>query len=445
MFNSPGYRASPIWIQNLLLSGRAAVRKALRENRGSRNIQSSIAALERDHAALNEFHHKQLSRILSLAIQTIPYYQSIKGLDATSLESFPVISKNDILSRPDDFRNTAYSGMQVHGSTSGTTGTPLSVPQSMESVIREQAFISRSLLWAGFEPGDRRAWLRGDLIVPIAQSKPPFWRYSVPDRMILLSSFHMTRNALSMYLDKMADFNTRIIQAYPSSIVTLAKFLELSSRRYGGDLKSIVTSSESLNEEDRKLVEDRFDCKIIDWYGQFERVAAISNCEFSRYHVLTDYSHVEFLQSDDGRFEIVGTNFNNELYPLIRYRTGDFVTLSDESSCPCGRVYPLVDRIEGRIGDYLIAEGGQKVHILNHIPKGVNGLLGSQFVQETRDEIEAVVVIDPSRFDEEQAALLTKNIRDRLGAGVRVKISPVESLPRTANGKVRQAICKVQN
>lgn len=444
MFTSKIYKKSPVSIQNILLSTRALVRKKLRENNKCEQYTQELIVHEYDSELLGKYHDKTLYKTIKQARNTVEYYKSYD----LNLKTFPFIDKLEVNSNKDKFLSSKKSGTVIKGATSGTTGAPLVIPQDMESVITEQAFINRGLAWAGFNEGDKRAWIRGDMIVPLEQKKAPFWRYSYFENMIMLSSFHMAPANLQSYIDTMVSFGVQVIQAYPSSIATLAKYLEVNNQYYPGDLKSIVTSSESLSKEDKHLIETRFKCTVFDWYGLFERVAAIASCEHGRYHILTDYAHVELLpagktESGQQRAEIVGTNFNNSLYPLIRYKTGDHVVLSDEPNCPCGRVFPIVDSIEGRTGDYLIAEDGQKVHILNHIPKGVVGLIASQFIQDKKNEITILVVTDKNKFNNEQCSILTKNAKERLGESISFKIQEVNNIPRTKNGKIRQAICSL--
>ncbi|BED88890.1 capsular polysaccharide biosynthesis protein CapK [Pseudoalteromonas sp. MM1] len=441
MFTSKIYKKSPVSIQNILLSTRALVRKKLRENNKCEQYTQELIAHEYDSEILGKYHDKTLHKTIKQARNTVEYYKSYD----LNLKTFPFIDKLEVNSNKDKFLSSKKSGTVIKGATSGTTGAPLVIPQDMESVITEQAFINRGLAWAGFKEGDKRAWIRGDMIVPLEQKKAPFWRYSYFENMIMLSSFHMVPNNLQSYINAMAEFGVQVIQAYPSSIVTLAKYLEVNNEYYPGEIKSIVTSSESLTKEDKHLIETRFKCTVFDWYGLFERVAAIASCEHGRYHILTDYAHVELLpagKAEDGRdrAEIVGTNFNNSFYPLIRYKTGDHVILSDEPNCPCGRVFPIVDSIEGRTGDYLIAEDGQKVHILNHIPKGVSGLLGAQFVQKEHMKIEVLVTCN-NDFTTEQKLKLIDNTKERLGNKMDVTITIVDNLIRTKNGKMKQAIC----
>ncbi|WP_322804536.1 phenylacetate--CoA ligase family protein [Vibrio alfacsensis] len=441
MFTSFPYNHSPVFIQNLLISLRSIIRKTLRENNVQLKFLNEIQKNEFDISRLISFSNNRLNYTLAQANNNVPFYKHLNLDSRSKLHSFPFINKFDIRDRMEDFLADNHKGIAISGATSGTTGAPLIIKQNMESVIREQAFVARHLKWAGFVQGDKRAWIRGDMIVPLEQKNGAFWRYSWFENMIMLSSFHMSPNNLQSYIDAMVEYGVQVIQAYPSSILTLAKHLETNDLYYPSDLKSIVTSSESLSLEDKQLIERRFGCTVYDWYGLFERVAAIGSCEHGRYHILTDYSHVELEDVGDGRHEIIGTNFNNELQPLIRYRTGDHVYLSDETSCPCGRVFPIIDRIDGRIGDYLIGEDGQKVHILNHIPKGVKGLIATQFKQDHPNQIEVQAVVNAQVFDKQQERILIDNTKARLGRSMDVFITIVDKIQKTKNGKTRQAIC----
>ena len=439
MYTSLIYKKSPIFIQNLMVSFRDLVRAVIRSEKRIADLKSQLRENEYSHDALKVFCDTQLEAALLRANGAAAYGSHQK------LDQFAFIDKQDVKASPDAFLNTKIRPkFTVKGSTSGTTGTPLSIPQNLNSVLREQAFVSRHLEWAGYQKGDKRAWIRGDMVVPLEQKQAPYWRYSWFDNMILLSSFHLTPKSIPSYLQAMIDFGVDIIQAYPSSIATLARYLEAHNAYYAGTLKSIVTSSESLAEEDRLVIEKRFRCKVFDWYGLFERVAAIGQCEHGRYHMLTDYSYIELLETEEGPPEIVGTSFNNLYYPLIRYKTGDHVILSDESSCPCGRVYPIIKRIQGRVGDYLVGEDGQKVHILNHIPKGVSGIIACQFVQQERNHIEIRVMCEPSLFGMKQEKQLIANTQLRLGKSIIITVKLVDDLERTKNGKVRQAICTIK-
>jgi len=450
MYTSFLYKYAPVVIQNILISVRGISRKLIREKRGDDVLLKEVSEHCFDKSRVSRFAANQLSHVLKGAVNTVPFYQNLNLVGKVELEDFTYISKKTLINNAEKFNSQASKGFVIYGATSGTTGLALNIPQNLNSVLREQVFVSRYLNWAGYTKGDKRAWIRGDMIIPITSKTAPFWRYSYFEDMILLSSFHLLTSTMPLYLNAMYDFDVDIIQAYPSSIVALAKYLEVTDSYYLGTLKSIITSSETLSSEDKALVEKRFKCTVFDWYGLFERVAAIGSCEHGRYHIFTDYSHVELLPAGDtidgqSRAEIVGTNFNNSHYPLIRYKTGDHVILSNETHCPCGRVFPIVESIEGRASDYLIGEDGQKVMIINHIPKGIKGVLGCQFFQRTKHEIEVRVLVNTTVFDSKEQKKLIQNTNEKLGYSISVSVKIVSQLERTKAGKVRQVICDVED
>jgi phenylacetate-CoA ligase len=444
MLNSFIYKSSPIMVQNIVLSCYELIKRKMRATESSKQLMLQLIKNEKDIHLLTEYHDNKLNSVLNNATLNSPFYKNKQSDTALNILDFNYIDKSNVRENNNQFINANSKEIKISGKTSGTTGSPLTIYQDIASVRAEKAFTDRQLQWAGFVEGDKIAWIRGDMIVPFQQKKPPFWRYSYFENMVLLSSYHMTPKALPQYITTIFDYDVDIIQAYPSSILTLAKYLEVNDLYYQGKLKSIVTSSESLNADDKKLIEKRFRCTVFDWYGLFERVAAIASCEQGNYHILSDYSHVELIDQGDGYHEIVGTNFNNSLFPLVRYKTGDFVALSAQGDCPCGRVFPIIEHIKGRVGDYLIAEGGQRVHILNHIPKGVEGIIATQFIQDSYDEIKVLVAVENSIFLAPQELQLIKNVQDRLGKSIKVVIEVVDSIPKTKNGKSRQAICTIK-
>ncbi|MEY8251034.1 MAG: phenylacetate--CoA ligase family protein, partial [Colwellia sp.] len=437
-------RKQPILFQSLFISIRALVRKLIRETKQTKALIKQLERNEKNDCFLKKYSESQLDSTLKGAIINTSFYSG----NQPNITAFDFITKATLQKEAHQFLNVKYHGPVVKGSTSGTTGSPLSIPQNIESVLREQAFISRYLKWAGFKEGDRRAWIRGDVIVPIEQKQAPFWRYSYFEDMIMLSSFHMSFDVLPQYIQAMVDYNVDIIQALPSSIVTLAKYLESKNEYYPATLKSIITSSESLSKDDKKLVEKRFKCTVFDWYGLFERVAAIGSCEHGRYHILTDYSHVELLPVGEvdgkARAEVIGTNFNNSLYPLIRYKTGDHVILSDDKVCPCGRVYPVIDSIEGRTVEFLIATDDTPVYSLSRCSKDIKGLLGCQYIQDKKGSLSVMVIPSPLFTDKEKQKII-KNIKNRLGDSMQVEIVITDNLLRSKSGKVRQAICTIED
>ncbi|WP_306391135.1 phenylacetate--CoA ligase family protein [Telluria beijingensis] len=302
--------------------------------------------------------------------------------------------------------------------------------QSLGAVIREEAFIQRQLGWIGWRPGQRRAWIRGDLL-----SGERHWRHDRAGKMLVMSSYHLSDATIGAYVAALESHDPVVIQAYPSSIGAIANWLIAAGRPYAGRaLRGVMTSSETLEPAVRAAIERAFGVAVFDWYGQAERVAAIGTCEHGRYHVLTDYGGVELLALPDGSSELVGTSLNNPAMALARYRTGDTVFVGEQAPCPCGRVFPTVEAVIGRQERLLTLPNGRRVGRLDRVFQGLDGrLLEGQVRYHGQGRFTLRVVVTAA-FDGSNEAALRERFLQRV-PGVQVAVERVASIPRGANGK----------
>jgi phenylacetate-CoA ligase len=347
------------------------------------------------------------------------------------------VTKPMLREHPERFLRPRAPGSLLRNTirTSGTSGTPLSVVQTLGAVIREEAFIQRQLRWIGWRPGRRRAWIRGDIV---CAGRPPDGRYWCHDRwgrMLLMSSYHLSSTTVGAYIDALEAYDPVVLHAYPSSVAVLAAWLEARGQRYGARaLRGVLTSSETLEPGVRSLVERAFGVRVFDWYGQAERVAAIGTCEQGNYHVLTDYGGVELLQQEDGACELVGTTLNNPAMPLQRYRTGDRVLPGDGRPCPCGRVFPTVAAVIGRQERILTLRDGRIVARLDRVFQGQDRqLIEGQVLYGSDGRFRLRVVAAPGFTAASEAALVDAFLL-RV-PGVEVSVERVAAIERGPNGK----------
>ncbi len=391
---------------------RGLLREAVRGVWARWFIYPQLAANERDATHLRLANARRM-RKLKLAPDAVP----------------PLIDKAAVRAAPARFVRPRRWGSLLRATihTSGTSGTPLAIPQSLACVIREEAFVYRQLRWIGYRHGQRRAWLRGDIVCPARPRIPRYWCRDWAGNMLLLSSYHLSESTIGAYIDALEKFDPVVLHAYPSSVAALAAWLNARGRRYRGTaLLGVMTSSETLTPDVRAAVRAAFGVPVFDWYGQAERVAAIGTCEQGRYHLLSDYSLAEVLA--DG--ELVGTSLNNSAMHLARYRTGDTVKLG-ATACPCGRVFPVVDAVAGRQEDVIVLPDGRRIGRLDRVFQGQqDALVEGQVVYRGAGRFTLrVVTLQP--FDD--AALLAA-FRLRV-PGVDVAVEHVDAIPRGPNGK----------
>ncbi|MGK5031746.1 phenylacetate--CoA ligase family protein [Janthinobacterium sp. DSP2-3-3] len=430
---------------------RFGMRAMLRDNFLLRRAMDRLAAHER--MSVDELtHYSQLRLHASMqhAIRTLPHYAAMPSgftpANAAQVlrEHFPVIDKATLLAH----RAALYPHLghkrpwQAAGQTSGTTGTPLTIFRSMQSVLMENAFIQRHWSWSGYTPQVTRATLRGDMVAGINQTRPPFWFWNRYNRQLLLSSRHLTEAHADAIIDRLEQAAPAMLQAYPSTAYTLAGFLQRRGRRLS--IPYVFTASEPLYPHQRALIVQRLDATIMDMYGMAERVAFATECEHGNMHLNSDYSHVEILdehgEPTDGEGFVVGTTFHNLAMPLLRYRLSDR-TRWKPGRCDCGRPFPMIEPVTGKFEDIITGSSGAVISpsVLTFAFKGVDNILKSQVAQVGTARWEVRLLPGPAFSDSDKLKLLD-NIHTMVDSGVSVNVVLKADLPNTAAGKFRWVV-----
>lgn len=442
------YSRAPVWMQNILISAYGLKLRRLRYGETGRAMLDSLR--ESQWLDANEIRERQLTtltEVVSRAAADVPFYRrrGLEGVDFETIDQLreiPLLTKGDVQRAGRDMISDQYRGQrltEVH--TGGTTGKPLAIYCDSETLQRNFAFFSRLKNWAGASDGSRTATFAGRTLIPVA-SRGPYWRRNRAANTLLFSSYHISERSIASYVEALRDFRPELIDAYPSSIEPIARFL---LERGITDLRpsAVVTSSETLFPSVRRLVEDAFQCRVFDYYGGAEMASFIAQCEEGSYHVAPEFGVVEVLR--DGkpvtvgeRGEIVATGFINPVMPMIRYATGDSA-IRGSGKCKCGRAGDTLDEIEGRIDDVIVTPEGNLVGRLDPIFKAVSSLYETRIVQDAIDHVrvETVVNGELSRGTERE---LKDQLRARLGPRMRVDIVRVPAIERTGRGKLRTTI-----
>jgi phenylacetate-CoA ligase len=144
--------------------------------------------------------------------------------------------------------------------------------------------------------------------------------------------------------------------------------------------------------------------------------------------------------------ELVLTTLRREAMPILRYRTRDITSITDEP-CACGRTHRRIQRITGRADDMLIVRG------VNVYPQQIERVLmatpgiGRNYliVLEGLDEMIVKVELADAGFDGqvEHVAALQTDIVTRLRAEIltkpKVELVAPGTLP-VSEGKAKRVI-----
>jgi len=410
---------------------------------------------------LEEYQMQQLEKLLKHAYKNIPYYRGvfnkrglkpkdIQGLD--DLKKLPFLTKEIIQNHQSDLiaRNYPKSKLQ-YATTGGSTGIPMGfyIEKNISSA-REKAFMLTQWNRVGYKFGDKSVILRGDVIQYASKGK--FWKISPANGNLILSSYHMTDENLPKYIKKIREFKPNFIQAYPSAITILARFMEGNNIQHFPNIKAILCGSENLYPWQRELLEEIFQCQVYSWYGHSERAALAGECEVSTYyHIFPEYGIVELIHKNKEQEinknnevgEIVATGLNNFVFPFIRYRTMD-LAVPETTKCKCGRNYPLLKRVEGRLQEFVVTKTGRLISMtaINMHSNVFNNLKQFQFYQDKRGEATFNIVKKES-YTNCDTRYIRKELQKKLGKDMKLIINPVDYIPQTKSGKFRFLIQKL--
>jgi phenylacetate-CoA ligase len=456
------YGAAPIWAQNAMLTGFSAMLE--RERYGGRYAEfcQLLARTEwLSHAELQAYQDERLRAVVAHAYDAVPYYRrifdehklkpsDIRGQD--DVPKIPLLTRDHIRRHFDELRSRSVSAKALRtGHTSGTTGTPLTVGYDRETVWMTYAVFDRHYRWAGCRlgrGGNRIAVARGNVIVPLSQRRPPFWRLNRRHHQLLLSAFHMSKANLPAYFEALERFQPEVLDGYPSTLYLLAKFLQAEGRTF--PLRAAITSSETLYDFQRQVIEERFACRVFDYYALAERVAFSHECERHQgHHLAMEYGLTEIVGEDGtpqprgSAGKLVSTGLHNMAMPLIRYITNDVSSLRSES-CACGRGLELMEDVTTKAEDVLTLKDGRLISpsVLTHPFKPLDCIEGSQIVQTAPDAV-TVRIVAGAGYTDAHTSHLTTELQYRLGDDVRIEIRKVDRLEYSPNGKFKWVISHV--
>jgi len=384
-------------------------------------------------------------RIVSIAYEHVPYYRKVfdrRGISPDHIQTpedtalVPLLSKDDLRSHFALLKSTAAGAQKARiERTSGSSGTSVEFLLSEYVDDIEYAYLWRHWNWAGFDYGDRAVVIRGLRFGSSVVGRPPYMVDRKNGRRNLyISSYHLNEANLHYYLQLMARFRPKIMRVLPSTLDLLTRFASMFGYQVPS-VQSIITASETLVDSVRDRASRFWQCPVFDWYGQRERVAAIGQCGEGIYHVNPEYSYVELQRIDRDLYEIVGTSFNNEVMPLIRYRTGDLVTRS-VSECSCGRGLPALDKIEGRTSQMLLSTDGCWLfpNALQHVLEPCLNIRMAQVRQREQGHLE-VRIVPTDAFDDKDKRHLELSIWDLLGSDTDIDFRFVSDIEPGRTGK----------
>lgn len=394
---------------------------------------------------------QKLNDLLSFAADNVPHYQEALRTPRANdqqdpmawLTDVPLLDKEVLQQHPERLHGR-LEGRTTIKSTGGSTGEPVALLKTAGGVAVERACTWFGLGWFGIAVGDPSVRFWGTPLTP-----PRRLRFKLADvamNRIHVSAFALEESDLAEYYERIKRFQPHWFYGYATLIDLLAEWIEATGR--DGTvlgLRAIVPTSEPLSEAQRERVTRVFGAPIQNEYGCGEVGAIAYECERGLLHTMTESVVVEVL-TGDGRpagpgeeGEVLVTDLNNYAMPLIRYRLGDQAVRGGD--CKCGRPFPTLERVVGRVHDVVFTPAGKRWHgekmdyLMSAVHQDVFPFRRYQVVQQETDLLE-VRLVSEEPVPEAARRLIEEYVRDRLD-GMRAHVRRVDRIERSPSGKLR--------
>ena len=376
-----------------------------------------------------------LNATLEAALRT-PYG---RGRDV-ALPHWPILHKNEIIANPKHFETAHW--LTVPAATSGSSGMPLRLKRSLKNIAAEQAFLDAILDTDSLTfRHARTAVLRGDTVKDPADRQPPFGKYRHAGQLVL-SFPHLNEANVDWFINELEKFRPDIFWVYPTGADFLASLCLQRGRKLA--IPVVLSSSEMLTPEAWCRMKEAFSGKVVDYYGQAERVCLSYQHQPNEAWFHPAYGFVELFPDEVPvdehlrRAKIVATGYWKDKMPLVRYDTGDYIAYPahythDDLQLVALGLKPFT-RIIGRESEFLVTPRGERIQALNNIPRDVKHLRRAQFIQHHPDRVEVRLDVEPAFGDAERQVLI-KSARTKIPPDVDLTITTDQPLKVTKNGK----------
>jgi phenylacetate-CoA ligase len=208
---------------------------------------------------------------------------------------------------------------------------------------------------------------------------------------------HWTDGERERMLSEWCEFAPRGVEADPAYLAIIARAALARGTRLPPP-EFITLTYETTTRAMRRDIARAFDAPVFQLYGATEAGVLFMECEHGRLHPNERHSHVDLVPvPGPGRLaRVLVTTLGRAWMPLLRYDIGDVVRVAESRDCACGLASdgPLVERIEGRLGD-CTSVGNETVTPLM-IDDAIHAALGADATLEQWQLAgDTVLVVDP--------------------------------------------------
>ncbi|MBR7831774.1 hypothetical protein KDL01_00795 [Actinospica durhamensis] len=335
----------------------------------------------------------EIDELVERARTRVPYYRErYAGRGRLRLEDLEILDKPTVMVHAEALREDDADPEQLIAFlTSGTTGNPLPLFHYRAQRARCSMALWGARRWYGVSAA-RAPWCRFRGLYNLTDPRTVIEKGDCLE----FYALDLSDDALAEYFDRITRHRPVWLQGRPCATGQLATWMVERGLVGPDSLRLVELTGELTITADREAIARAFPgAAVADQYGSQETWPIAYQCPEGNRHVFEDNVLLE-IEGDTGEEKVltghaIVTNRHFTAMPLLRYRTGDIVTL-DRRGCRCPRGGPVITTVHGRAADHAVDRSGGIEYtsffqtLIDHVEQDLPGSIRRfQFVQQGLD------------------------------------------------------------
>lgn len=280
--------------------------------------------------SLKKMQFYLLKETLQYAYENVPYYHEVfddinfdvyNFSNIEEMKRIPYLNK-DIIAKQWDKMQVNKINNFYYSTTGGTTGKSVKFAFDNSSLYKERAFVYH--YWSKYGYNYKKSKLISFREVEFEGS---LCKRNMLYNELLINPFMLDSKHIDNIIEEIYKFSGDFLYGYPSNIAIFCRLLKKNNIKFRLPIKAILLISENLYPDQKKQIEEVFDCPIAMFYGHTEK-AVFAEKYGNSYHFNSLYGFTEILDSEEDN--MVCTGFINRKMPLIRYKVDDKVIKKED-------------------------------------------------------------------------------------------------------------------
>jgi phenylacetate-CoA ligase len=386
---------------------------------------------------IKRFQEDKMREALQYLSLHSPFYQRMfreYGIDVRQiraledLQQIPFTGKQDLQRHNDDFLCVPREKVIDYITTSGTLGDPITFAMSDKDLDRLAYNEKLSFLCAGVRPTDIV-----QLMTTLDKRFMAGLAYFLGLRKLGAGIIRVGNGIPELQWDTIRRIRPNTIMCVPSFILRIIEYAEENGIDYrNSSIKKVVCIGESLREQDFSFnllgqrIRAKWDVALYATYASTEMATTFAECEYGcggHHHpelIICEVVDENGATVEDGSIgELVVTTLGVESMPLLRFKTGDLVSIHT-APCRCGRTTMRVSPVVGRT-NHMIKFKGTTLYppalfdVLDNAPYIENYVVEVNYNDSGTEQIIVRVGLRHASTHD-----VVKDLKDRFRAKVRV-------------------------